>query len=69
MHPLLSVLMIFNGGAIAGVPGLMLVLPLLGVAMVVGETTGRVVTDARLIARHRYAVALRRQQASADLQL
>ena len=69
LHPLLSVLMIFIGGAIAGVPGLMLVLPLLGVVMVIGETVGRVFTDARLIARHRYAVALRRQQASADLQL
>ena len=69
LHPLLSVLMIFIGGAIAGVPGLMLVLPLLGVVMVIGETVGRVFTDARLIARHRYAVALRRQQASTDLQL
>ena len=69
LHPLLSVLMIFIGGAIAGVPGLMLVLPLLGVVMVIGETAGRVFTDARLIARHRYALALRRQQASADLQL
>lgn len=69
MHPLLSVLMIFIGGAVAGVPGLMLVLPLLGVVMVVGETVGRVVTDARLIARHRHSVALRQQQASADLQL
>ncbi len=69
MHPLLSVLMIFIGGAIAGVPGLMLVLPLLGVVMVVGETAGRVVTDARLIARHRYAKALRRQLVSVDLEL
>jgi len=69
MHPLLSVLMIFAGGAVAGVPGLMLVLPLLGVVMVIGETVGRVVTDARLMERHRYAKALRRQQASADLQL
>jgi hypothetical protein len=40
MHPLLTVLMIFVGGAVAGVAGLMLVLPLLGVAMVVGETVG-----------------------------
>ena len=69
MHPLLSVLMIFVGGAVAGVPGLMLVLPLLGVVMVIGETVGRVVTDARLIARHRYAKALQQQQASADLRL
>jgi len=36
LHPLVSVLMLFVGGAVAGVPGLALVLPLLGVAMVVG---------------------------------
>ena len=69
LHPLLTVLMIFVGGAIAGVPGLMLVLPLLGVVMVIGETVGLVVTDARLNARHRHAVRLRERQASADLQI
>ena len=31
LHPLLTVVMIFAGGAVAGVPGLMLVLPLVGV--------------------------------------
>jgi predicted PurR-regulated permease PerM len=30
--------MIFVGGAVAGVAGLMLVLPVLGVVMVIGET-------------------------------
>jgi predicted PurR-regulated permease PerM len=67
MHPLVTVVMIFVGGAIAGVPGLMLVLPLLGVIMVVGGTIGEIVNDPRLMARHRNARALRRRQASADL--
>ncbi|MBL8492402.1 MAG: AI-2E family transporter [Rhodocyclaceae bacterium] len=67
MHPLVTVLMIFAGGAVAGISGLMLVLPLLGVVMVVGETIGKVVTDPRLMARHRHARALRRRQASIDL--
>lgn len=67
MHPLITVLMIFVGGAVAGITGLMLVLPLLGVVMVVGKTVGSVVTDARLMARHRHARELRRVAASADL--
>lgn len=67
MHPLLTVLMIFIGGAVAGVAGLMLVLPLLGVVMVVGETIGRVVTDPRLQARHAHARRLQTAQASTDL--
>ncbi len=67
MHPLLTVLMIFVGGAVAGVPGLMLVLPVLGVAMVLGETLGMVVTDPRLRARHAYAKDLRHREVTADL--
>jgi predicted PurR-regulated permease PerM len=67
MHPLITVLMIFVGGAVAGITGLMLVLPLLGVVMVVGETIGAIVTDERLMARHRHARALRRAAASQDL--
>jgi predicted PurR-regulated permease PerM len=69
VHPLVTVLMIFIGGALAGVVGLMLVLPLLGVVMVVGETLGRLVTNPRLRARHRYARALRTRQASVDLDI
>ncbi len=46
----------------------MLVLPLLGIAMVVGETVGMIVTDPRLQARHAYARSLRARQAAADLQ-
>lgn len=67
MHPLLTVLMIFIGGAVAGIPGLMLVLPLLGVVMVVGETVGKIVTDPRLMARYRHARHLQARQASVDL--
>lgn len=67
MHPLLTVLMIFVGGAIAGVPGLMLVLPLLGVVMVVGRTLGKILTDPRLIARYRHGRRLQAEQASVDL--
>lgn len=67
MHPLLTILMIFVGGAVAGVPGLMLVLPVLGVTMVFGETIGRVVTDERLRARHRHAKALRVAEAARGL--
>jgi hypothetical protein len=59
--------MIFVGGAVAGVSGLMLVLPVLGVVMVVGETIGMIVTDPRLMARHRHARNLQREQVSSDL--
>ncbi|MDP1612915.1 MAG: AI-2E family transporter [Sulfuritalea sp.] len=67
LHPLVTVLMIFVGGAVAGVSGLMLVLPVLGVVTVIGETIGVIVTDPRLMARHRHARDLRREQASRDL--
>ena len=67
LHPLLTVVMIFVGGAVAGVAGLMLVLPLLGVVMVLGETVGEIVTDPRLRARHTYAKHLRHQQVTGDL--
>lgn len=69
MHPLVTVVMIFAGGAVAGVAGLMLVLPVLGVVRVVGETVGVVVNDARLTARHRHATRLRRRAAARDLTL
>ena len=67
VHPLVTVLMIFAGGALAGVVGLMLVLPLLGVVMLVGETLARLLTNPRLRARHRSARALREKLAGADL--
>lgn len=67
MHPLLTVVMIFVGGAVAGVAGLVLVLPVLGIAMVLGETLGAVFTDPRLRARQAHAKALREQRVTADL--
>ncbi|MES2317072.1 MAG: AI-2E family transporter [Pseudomonadota bacterium] len=67
IHPLVTVLMIFIGGSLAGVAGLMLVLPLLGVVMAIGETLGILITNPRLRARHRNAMALRRKQAGVDL--
>ena len=69
MHPLVAVLMIFVGGDVAGIPGLILALPLLGVVMVIGETISKVVTDSRLMARHQHAKALRRKLANIDLLL
>ncbi len=67
LHPLLTVVMIFVGGAVAGVAGLMLVLPLLGVVMVLGETIGEIVTDPRLRARHAFAKQLRHREVTRDL--
>lgn len=69
MHPLLTVLMIFVGGAVAGVPGLMLVLPVLGVTMVLGETLGQLLTDPRLRARHTHERALQQRLVERDLTL
>ncbi|MDP3288978.1 MAG: AI-2E family transporter, partial [Methyloversatilis sp.] len=67
MHPLITVLMIFVGGAVAGVAGLLLVLPVLGVIMVVGETLSIVASDPRLRARHAHARRLRWQAVTRDL--
>jgi predicted PurR-regulated permease PerM len=67
LHPLVSVLMLFVGGAVAGVPGLALVLPLLGVAAVVGAALSEILTDRRLRARHAHARHLRATHAAADL--
>ena len=68
MHPLPTVLLIFAGGAVAGVPGLILVLPLAGVVMVVAGTIGGIVNDPRLRARHAFAKMLRARRVTADLQ-
>lgn len=67
VHPLVTVLMIFIGGALAGVAGLMLVLPVLGVVMVIGQTLGVLATSPRLRARHRHAIALRARLAARGL--
>jgi predicted PurR-regulated permease PerM len=67
MHPLLTVLMILLGGAVAGISGLLLVMPVLGVVMVAGQIIGELLTDERVLARHRHARELRRLRARVDL--
>jgi predicted PurR-regulated permease PerM len=67
MHPLVTVLMILLGGAVAGISGLLLVMPVLGVVMVAGQIIGELITDERILARHRHARHLKRLRARADL--
>ena len=67
MHPLVTVLMILLGGAVAGIAGLLLVMPVLGVVMVAGQIIGELVTDQRILARHRHGKELRKQRARGDL--
>lgn len=56
---MLDTVLIFVGGAVAGVAGLLLVLPLLGVVMVIGETVDTVAPDPHLRVRHTHACGLR----------
>jgi predicted PurR-regulated permease PerM len=67
IHPLLTVVMIFVGGSIAGIPGLFLVLPVLGICSVIGEVFEQVWFDEYLRARHAHANNLRKQMASESL--
>ncbi|GGC68042.1 AI-2E family transporter [Undibacterium terreum] len=67
IHPLISVVMIFIGGAVAGIAGLMLVLPVFGIVLVIGETVGLVVTNERLRARYQHGKYLRRRKAHLGL--
>jgi predicted PurR-regulated permease PerM len=67
MHPLVTVLMILLGGAVAGIAGLLLVMPVLGVVMVAGQIIGELLTDERILARHRHAQRLKKLRARADL--
>ncbi len=67
LHPLVAILMILLGGAVAGMAGLLLVLPVLGVVMVAGQIIGELVSDPRIMARHRHAKQLRRARAQLDL--
>jgi len=67
MHPLVTMLMFLLGGAVAGIAGLLLVMPVLGVVMVAGQIIGELLTDQRILARHHYAQVLRRKRARADL--
>ena len=59
IHPVLSVLMLFLGAAVAGPTGLLLVLPVTGVVAVVIESLGQIITDPKLRARFRQAAQLR----------
>ncbi|SDU28374.1 Predicted PurR-regulated permease PerM [Verrucomicrobium sp. GAS474] len=68
IHPLLTVGMIFVGGAIAGIAGMVLVLPVLGICTVIGEVFELVWFDERLRARHAHAAALRKTAARESLQ-
>jgi predicted PurR-regulated permease PerM len=67
MHPLPTVLLIFAGGAVAGIPGLILVLPLAGIVMVIAGTIGSIISSPRLRARHAFAKALEAERTTADL--
>jgi predicted PurR-regulated permease PerM len=67
MHPVPTVLLIFLGGAVAGIPGLILAPPLAGVVMVVAGTVGGIINDPRLRARHAFARILRMRRIGADL--
>jgi predicted PurR-regulated permease PerM len=58
LHPVLGVLMLFLGAAVAGATGLVLALPVLGTVAVVGEVIAQIVTDKRLRARYRQAKGL-----------
>ena len=59
IHPVLSVIMLFLGAAVAGPVGLLLVLPVMGVVAVITEILGQILTDQRLRARFRHANQLR----------
>jgi predicted PurR-regulated permease PerM len=66
MHPLPTVLMVFIGGAVAGIPGLILALPVAGVVSAIVSTIGGIVQDPRLRARNAYARALLAKRVNAD---
>jgi predicted PurR-regulated permease PerM len=69
MHPFATVLMISIGGAVAGVAGLVLALPLAGVVAAIVRTIWDIVRDPRLRARHAYVKALQAKQVTVDLPL
>jgi len=67
MHPLPTVLMVFIGGAVAGIPGLILALPLAGVVGTIVGTVAGIVRDPRLRARNAQARALLQKRVTYDL--
>src|SRR5208282_6257861 len=62
-HPVLTVLMLFLGAAVAGPAGLLLALPVMGVVAVITETLAQILTDDRLRSRYRHARQLQRTAA------
>jgi predicted PurR-regulated permease PerM len=69
MHPMPTVLMVFIGGAVAGVPGLVLALPMAGVVSAVVGTIGGIVQDPHLRARHAFTKALQQTRVNADFKV
>jgi predicted PurR-regulated permease PerM len=67
VHPLATVVVIFCGGMIGGITGLLLAMPVLGLAMVLGDIFGQVWFDPRLRARHAHAQSLRSTEARKGL--
>ncbi|PAW68952.1 MAG: hypothetical protein B9S30_05560 [Verrucomicrobiia bacterium Tous-C5FEB] len=67
MHPLITVMMIFSGGMLGGVYGLLLAMPLLGVFTVLGQMFAEIWFDPRLRARYHARGMLEKQLASKDL--
>jgi predicted PurR-regulated permease PerM len=63
IHPVLSVLMLFLGAAVAGPTGLVLVLPVCGVMALIVETLGQIVSDRCLLQRFRETRELARKGA------
>ena len=59
IHPVLSVVMLFLGAAVAGPAGLLLVLPVTGVVAVIAESLRQILTDQRLRTRFRHANQLK----------
>lgn len=67
VHPLVTVMVVFCGGMAGGITGLLLAMPVLGLAMVLGDIFGRLWYDPRLRARHTHASALRAAEARRGL--
>jgi predicted PurR-regulated permease PerM len=68
MHPLPTVLMVFIGGAVAGIAGLILALPLAGVVSAIVGTIGGILQDPRLRARNKHAKALLAKRVNVDFE-
>ena len=67
IHPVVAVFTILVTGAIAGIPGMMLALPVYGMLKVAYEASSAIILDNRLRARYRHEQALRRRRAAAGL--